>query len=273
MTSEGDMVSHLASAKSGVRYGLVRACGALLEELLRTILRGVRTLVSQRRIYVGHRTKISWNVQCLGTGELVLGNNVSVASNTIFRCSAGARIEVGSHTRIGRNCILLAMPGQVLAIGERVEIGDCISMRSVAGITIGNDSRVQDHVEISPRENVGNGRLRVGRRVSISAYSNLDLCADITIEDEVAISPFCSIYTHNHVATADSLIWNNEKKISSILIGYGTWVGHGASIMPGVKIGPYSVIGALSVVTKPFGANMIIGGVPAKIIRYTSIAP
>lgn len=46
------------------------------------------------------------------------------------------------------------------------------------------------------------------------------------------------------------------------------WVGHGAIIMAGNKIGRGAVIAAGSVVTKDVPAYAIVGGVPAKIIRY-----
>jgi acetyltransferase-like isoleucine patch superfamily enzyme len=261
-------LNQVTSTKPRVQYGLTRACGALVAHTLRATIRGARALISQRRICVGHGTKIAWDVHCSSTGQVVLADNVFIASNTMIRCGLGARIEVGSHTRVGRNCILQAAPGQILSIGECVEIGDHVLMSSIAGITIGDDSRVQNHVEVGPQEDIGRGRLKAGRRVFISDHSKLDLCADITIEDEVAISPFCSIYTHNHTAIAGTLIWNNEKKFAPIRIGYGTWIGHGASIMPGVEIGRNSIIGALSVVTKSVGAETVVGGVPAKIIRY-----
>jgi acetyltransferase-like isoleucine patch superfamily enzyme len=51
-------------------------------------------------------------------------------------------------------------------------------------------------------------------------------------------------------------------------IGNDVWIGHGAFILPGVKIGNGVVIAAMSVVTKDVPAYSIVGGSPAKIIRY-----
>ena len=45
------------------------------------------------------------------------------------------------------------------------------------------------------------------------------------------------------------------------------WVGHGATIMAGVKIGRGAIIAAGSVVTKDVPAYAIVGGIPAKLIR------
>lgn len=51
-------------------------------------------------------------------------------------------------------------------------------------------------------------------------------------------------------------------------IGNDVWIGHGAFILPGVNIGNGAVIAAMSVVTKDVPAYSIVGGSPAKIIRY-----
>lgn len=52
------------------------------------------------------------------------------------------------------------------------------------------------------------------------------------------------------------------------IIGDDVWIGHGVIIMAGVKIGRGAVIAAGSVVTKDIPDYAIVGGVPAKVIRY-----
>lgn len=51
-------------------------------------------------------------------------------------------------------------------------------------------------------------------------------------------------------------------------IGHDVWIGHGAVIMPGVKIGHGAVIAAGAVVTKDVAAYEIVGGIPAKRIKW-----
>ncbi len=51
-------------------------------------------------------------------------------------------------------------------------------------------------------------------------------------------------------------------------IGHDVWIGNDARIMCGVKIGTGSVIGAGALVTKNVPPYSVVGGVPAKIIRY-----
>jgi virginiamycin A acetyltransferase len=51
------------------------------------------------------------------------------------------------------------------------------------------------------------------------------------------------------------------------LIGHDVWIGHEATVMPGVTIGNGAIIAAKSVVTKDVPDYAIVGGNPAKVIR------
>jgi acetyltransferase-like isoleucine patch superfamily enzyme len=51
-------------------------------------------------------------------------------------------------------------------------------------------------------------------------------------------------------------------------IGHDVLIGHGATIMRGVKIGNGAIVGAGAVVTKDIPPYTIVGGVPAKVVRY-----
>ena len=57
-------------------------------------------------------------------------------------------------------------------------------------------------------------------------------------------------------------------RVSEVVIGNDVWIGMRVIIMPGVKVGDGVVIGAGAVVTKDVPDFAIVGGVPAKIIRY-----
>ena len=52
-----------------------------------------------------------------------------------------------------------------------------------------------------------------------------------------------------------------------IVIKQGAWIGAGASIMAGVTIGKYAIVGAASVVTHDVGDYDVVVGSPARIIK------
>jgi acetyltransferase-like isoleucine patch superfamily enzyme len=60
----------------------------------------------------------------------------------------------------------------------------------------------------------------------------------------------------------------DRKEKMLTVIGDDVWVGHGTIIMSGVKIGRGAIVASGSVVTKDVPPYAIVGGVPAKLIRY-----
>src|SRR6202044_4144972 len=50
-------------------------------------------------------------------------------------------------------------------------------------------------------------------------------------------------------------------------VGSNVWIGYGACILRGVRVGDNSVIGTNSVVTKDVPANAVVGGIPARVLR------
>jgi maltose O-acetyltransferase len=94
----------------------------------------------------------------------------------------------------------------------------------------------------------------------------LDVCS-VTLGDSVLVGPAVQIYTGTHPLDAQTRgeLWEYGKPIS---IGSDVWIGGGAIICPGVNLGDRVVVAAGAVVTKSFPSDVLIGGNPAKIIRY-----
>ena len=105
---------------------------------------------------------------------------------------------------------------------------------------------------------------QIGKNVFINhACSFLDM-GGIMIEDEVLLGPKVNLITENHTldpADRRALI------CKPIVIKRNAWIGAAATILPGVTIGENAVVAAGAVVSKDVPDNVIVGGVPAKIIK------
>jgi maltose O-acetyltransferase len=92
----------------------------------------------------------------------------------------------------------------------------------------------------------------------------LDVCR-VRIGDFTLFGPAVQIYTPMHPMNA--MQRRKEEYGKPIEIGADVWVGGGAIILPGVKIGARAVIGAGSVVTRDIPPNMFAAGNPCRVIR------
>lgn len=106
--------------------------------------------------------------------------------------------------------------------------------------------------------------IQLGNNIFINhACTFLDM-GGITIEDDVQIGPKVNLITENHPIDP-----SNRKvlDLKSIHIKRNVWIGAAATILPGVTIGENSVVAAGAVVRNDVEANIIVAGVPAKVIK------
>ena len=90
--------------------------------------------------------------------------------------------------------------------------------------------------------------------------------AQIKIGSYCFIGPNCGMYTAVHPLIAEERNKGLEKA-KPIIIGDNVWIGGDVTILPGVKIGANTVIGAKSVVTKDIPANVVAVGNPCRVLR------
>jgi maltose O-acetyltransferase len=94
--------------------------------------------------------------------------------------------------------------------------------------------------------------------------------ARVDIGDDTMIAPNVQIYTATHPMDIETRRTGLELG-KSITIGSEVWVGGGAIINPGVRIGSRSVIGAGSVVTRDIPEGVFAAGNPCRIVRYLEV--
>ena len=113
-----------------------------------------------------------------------------------------------------------------------------------------------------------------GNKIEIGDKSGIGLNARIQgplkIGKYVMMGPDVIIYTRNHKANSieKPMIEQGETRAEEVIIEDDVWIGARAVILPGVKIGKGAIIGAGAVVTKDVEPYTVVGGVPAKIIKY-----
>ena len=99
---------------------------------------------------------------------------------------------------------------------------------------------------------------------------NSEIYGDVTIGNNVMMGPEVVIYTSNHKHELSEIPFGSQgfEEIKPVVIGNNVWIGHRVMFMAGSGCGDNVIIAAGSVVTKKFPSNVIIGGVPAKIVKY-----
>lgn len=135
-----------------------------------------------------------------------------------------------------------------------------------AVLEFGKNCVIQDYsffqlTKPSPKVIIGDDVV-IGRHNIITAK---DL---IKIGSYTRIGSYVQIIDHSHGTAKDELIMDQKATFGSVIIGEDVWIGAGAKILKGVNVGDHAVIGANSVVTKDIPAYAIVGGCPAKVIKY-----
>jgi len=131
-------------------------------------------------------------------------------------------------------------------------------MRELFYNQIGENSIVNNQLTVVVPKNV-----KIGNGVTIMNGVLIMGIGGITIEDNVMIAAHAKLISNNH-DPYDRIILTCKP----VLIKEGAWIGAGATILPGVTVGKYAIVGASSVVTKDVPDYAVVIGSPAKIKKY-----
>lgn len=142
-------------------------------------------------------------------------------------------------------------------IGSGTSVWNWVQIREAS--TIGKNCIISKGVYID-------ANVKIGKNVKIQ--NNVSIYHGVTIEDGVFIGPHvCFTNDKNPRAINDdeTLKKNDDWKITPIIVKKGASIGANSTILPGVTIGKYALIGAGSVVTKNIPPFALVYGNPAKI--------
>ena len=123
---------------------------------------------------------------------------------------------------------------------------------------IGENSVVNNQLTVVLPKNV-----TIGSGVTVMNGALMMAAGGITIEDNVMIAANVQLISNNHDPYDRQIL-----TCKPVLIKYGDWVGAGATILPGVTVGKYAIIGANSVVNKDIPDYAVAVGSPAKVVKY-----
>jgi maltose O-acetyltransferase len=140
-----------------------------------------------------------------------------------------------------------------------------VALSAGARLTIGRHTRVGRHSMIYF---LPGATLEIGDNTVIGHYANLRPGRRMSIGRDVRFGQFVSLLGDNHrFDRTDLPIWQQGIEPADVTIEDDVWVGAQAVILPGIRVGKSSIIGAGAVVTRDVPPFSVAVGNPACVIR------
>jgi acetyltransferase-like isoleucine patch superfamily enzyme len=158
--------------------------------------------------------------------------------------TAGWRWRTAGMVFFGRGLELQIGRRGRIEFGRFVWIGDGTKIRCHEGVVEIGDKTV------------------FGQECTVSAYQRVRIGEQCVIADRAMFIDFDHGVTEVERPIRLQGIYKRDT-----IVGSNVWVGYGACVLRGVRVGDNAVIGTNSVVTKDVPANAVVGGVPAEVIR------
>jgi acetyltransferase-like isoleucine patch superfamily enzyme len=192
----------------------------------------------------------------------ILGDAIHAGWNAFSRFGA-----IGPRHRRARSFhsfgagSMIAFPPTVIFGEGRIEIGEGTTVGPLASLSAGMP--VHASLRGDPIITIGD-RCVLGKGIGIVGHERIE------IGDDIWTGHYIYITDQNHgYEDLDLPIGTQMWKNDPVSIGSGSWLGHGAIVLPGSRIGKHCVVAAGAVVA---GLEVpdysIVAGVPARIVKH-----
>lgn len=174
--------------------------------------------------------------------KVFLGKNVTIlnASNFVF----GKNVTIESYT------VLDGYASEKIILGDNAKIGSFSKLLSTSHFS-----------------KLGIG-LKMGHNSAIGDYTHFGAPGGIEIGNDVIMGSYISFHAENHnFSDTSKLIREQGVSSKGIKLGNNIWVGAKVTFLDGCVVGNNSVVAAGAVVNSVYPDNVVIGGVPAKVIK------
>jgi acetyltransferase-like isoleucine patch superfamily enzyme len=171
---------------------------------------------------------------------------------------------------LGKNCNISHKPNILFRKNVTIENDVTIDGYAKNKLIFGNNVKVGAYSLVSCTSHLskyGVG-LTIGNNSAFGRFTEFGAAGGIEIGDDVIAGSYISFHSENHNFSDSSLLIRDQGVTSKgIKIGNNVWIGAKATFLDGSIIGNNCVVAAGAVVNGIFPNNVIIGGVPAKILK------
>jgi acetyltransferase-like isoleucine patch superfamily enzyme len=161
-----------------------------------------------------------------------------------------------------------------IVIGDRTAIREGCHINAFIDLSFLIDYIAPEHRASFTREQyLYDPRIEIGREVQVGRFAFMSCTRSIVIERNVVLSERVFIGDNNHSFTHPDvpIVQQPNKPGEPVIVGQGSWIGVGAALLAGTRLGQNCVVGANSVCRgDTFPSHSVIGTEPAKLLyrRY-----
>jgi acetyltransferase-like isoleucine patch superfamily enzyme len=180
----------------------------------------------------------------------------------LFELFAQFRSGENAFDHLMRRVVMRAL---CKAVGNDLQVGPSVFLKHPETMEFGSSVFIGSQTMIQGRFD---GHCRIGNHVWIGPQAYFD-ARDLVLEDYVGLGPGAKMLGSTHTGEpTDVPIITTDLVIKPVSVGYGADIGMNASILPGIRVGAHSIVGAGAVVTSDVPDYAIVAGIPARVLRF-----